>query len=139
MQLEDITYRWMAPIHRFEKKFFGGLLGATSFLAVGMVGIVTFGLLSQLITGLTGMVVAAVVTVIAMLLTLLVITPLPVFYDMTLPVYVWKRWQLTRKPETIRPTLQLLTRSTDSHQVAILDEDGAVIGEIQSHVNGYHD
>lgn len=139
MQQKEIIYRWMAPIHRFEKKFFGGLLSATSFLVVGIVGIAAFAAISQLTrTGLAGIAIAIVATIVSMLLTLLVITPLPIFYDMTLPVYVWRRFQVNRNEALIRPTLLLLRRTGDSHTVAILDEHDDVIGEIESHLNGYH-
>ena len=128
MKLEEVVHPWPPNIHRYEQKFFG--IPVMSFMGGGMAGIGTFVVFSQaILSGISGMIVGAILALVAFGLAILSMTPLPMFHNRTLPVYLLRRWQAGRNKEPLQ--LALIVSTESDKEVEILNWDNESQGVLQ--------
>ena len=128
MKLNEIVHPWPPNIHRYEQKFFG--IPVMSFMGGGMAGVGAFVVFSQAIfSGVTGMIVGAIMALVSFGLVILCMTPLAMFHNRALPMYLARRWQARQKKEPLQLALIVATDSQD--EIEIVNWDGETEGVLQ--------
>jgi len=128
MKPESIAHQWPPNIHRYEQKFFG--VPVMSFMGGGMAGIGAFVVFSQAVfSGITGLIAGAIMALIAFGMTMLCLTPLAMFHNKALPIYLMRRWQAGQNRQPIQ--LDLIVSTQNNGEVEILNWDDESQGVLQ--------
>ncbi len=91
MKHDEIVHPWPMNINTYEQTFLG--LSMTTLMVAGVTLIALFVTLSQTLGGLAGMLLGALLGAAGAGVVVLALTELALFNEMTLPVYLWRRFQ----------------------------------------------
>ena len=124
--LNDMVHSWPPNIHRYEQTYFG--ISVMSFMVGGVLGILSFVIISQLLAGIFGMILGAILGIVTFALAVFCTTRLPIFHHMTLPIYLLTRFQ---KRNDTHLELPLIISSQTNTKVILEDWDGTETGTIE--------
>ena len=115
-RLRDIVYEWPPNLTQYEAAVFMGLT-TTEAVGGGLAFMLCLMLIPhKIVGGLVGALIA--------LLVVLSLRKMERLGNVSIPVWLWKRWRASRNPRTIYLTEIIGTTSAPVH---LEDEDGNVV------------
>ena len=127
MKLEEISHPWPPNIHRYEQTFFG--IPVNAFMVAGVLGIMSFVVVSQGLAGFVGLLVGALLGSIVFGLVVLITTPFASFHHLVLPQYLLQRLHAARHQTLLQ--LPLIVSSDNQSAVELLDWAGQQQGVLE--------
>ena len=115
-RLQRLLYEWPPNLNDYEARLFLGL-SATEGIAGGMVFMLVTGLVPNRLLGL----ILGIVLFVGVVLSLKKMESLG---NISIPLYLWRRWQARRNPRTLQLTQIVGVQGATVH---IEDEHGRLI------------